>query len=190
MLCLRYISIGDKSRSSVTQLLSGGEEGCRTAFGGRTRQTRKLLCLHFWQCCDCRHCCLFERVWQWSNFPMVLLTILSHHQKKPAIWSHNFCRVGKKDVGQRLAVGHAKRGNCFACIFGSVATVVTAAFLKECGSGAISLWFCLPSSPTTKKSQLRLTFFSGGRGWIRTIEAEKQQIYSLPPLATRELSHI
>ena len=29
----------------------------------------------------------------------------------------------------------------------------------------------------------------GGRGWIRTIEAEKQQIYSLPPLATRELSH-
>ena len=32
--------------------------------------------------------------------------------------------------------------------------------------------------------------FSGGRRWIRTIEAEKQQIYSLPPLATRELSPI
>ena len=32
--------------------------------------------------------------------------------------------------------------------------------------------------------------FSGGRGWIRTIEAKQQQIYSLPPLATRELSHI
>ena len=30
----------------------------------------------------------------------------------------------------------------------------------------------------------------GGRGWIRTTEAEKQQIYSLPPLATREFSHI
>ena len=30
---------------------------------------------------------------------------------------------------------------------------------------------------------------SGGRGWIRTTEAEKQQIYSLPPLATRELAH-
>ena len=29
----------------------------------------------------------------------------------------------------------------------------------------------------------------GGRGWIRTTEAEKQQIYSLPPLATRELAH-
>ena len=28
---------------------------------------------------------------------------------------------------------------------------------------------------------------NGGGGWIRTIEAEKQQIYSLPPLATREL---
>lgn len=31
---------------------------------------------------------------------------------------------------------------------------------------------------------------SGGRGWIRTIEAKTQQIYSLPPLATREHSHI
>ena len=30
----------------------------------------------------------------------------------------------------------------------------------------------------------------GGGGWIRTIEAEKQQIYSLPPLATRELHQI
>ena len=30
----------------------------------------------------------------------------------------------------------------------------------------------------------------GGGGWIRTIEAKKQQIYSLPPLATRELHHI
>ena len=28
------------------------------------------------------------------------------------------------------------------------------------------------------------------RRWIRTIEAKTQQIYSLPPLATRELSHI
>ena len=30
--------------------------------------------------------------------------------------------------------------------------------------------------------------FFGGRGWIRTIEAKTQQIYSLPPLAARELS--
>ena len=29
----------------------------------------------------------------------------------------------------------------------------------------------------------------GGRGWIRTTEVKEQQIYSLPPLATRELSH-
>ena len=36
----------------------------------------------------------------------------------------------------------------------------------------------------------KLRFFSGGRWWIRTTEAEKQQIYSLPPLATREISHI
>ena len=30
----------------------------------------------------------------------------------------------------------------------------------------------------------------GGRRWIRTIEAIKQQIYSLPPLAAREFSPI
>ncbi len=30
----------------------------------------------------------------------------------------------------------------------------------------------------------------GGRGWIRTTEAEKQQIYSLSPLATREHAQI
>lgn len=33
-------------------------------------------------------------------------------------------------------------------------------------------------------------FLLGGGGWIRTIEAITQQIYSLPPLATRELLHI
>ena len=32
--------------------------------------------------------------------------------------------------------------------------------------------------------------FFGGRGWIRTTEAEKQQIYSLSPLATREHAQI
>lgn len=32
--------------------------------------------------------------------------------------------------------------------------------------------------------------FVGGRGWIRTTEAEKQQIYSLSPLATREHAQI
>ena len=31
---------------------------------------------------------------------------------------------------------------------------------------------------------------TGGSGWIRTTEAKKQQIYSLPPLATREHSLI
>ena len=33
-------------------------------------------------------------------------------------------------------------------------------------------------------------FFVGGGGWIRTTEVERQQIYSLPPLAARELLHI
>ena len=41
----------------------------------------------------------------------------------------------------------------------------------------------------TGKFHSKLAGF-GGRGWIRTTEAEKQQIYSLPPLATRELVHI
>ena|GEM_PF-4178517 len=40
------------------------------------------------------------------------------------------------------------------------------------------------------RQALKACLFFGGRGWIRTIEAIKQQIYSLPPLATRELSHI
>ena len=31
---------------------------------------------------------------------------------------------------------------------------------------------------------------TGGRGWIRTTEGNNRQIYSLFPLATRELSHI
>ena len=34
------------------------------------------------------------------------------------------------------------------------------------------------------------SFFIGGGGWIRTTEVERQQIYSLPPLAARELLHI
>ena len=41
------------------------------------------------------------------------------------------------------------------------------------------------------KTRLNILFkrvCCGGRGWIRTIEAKSQQIYSLPPLATRELS--
>ena len=55
--------------------------------------------------------------------------------------------------------------------------------------------FLIPllSNPFVKKqrqsAKSTLTLFGGGR-WIRTIEAEKQQIYSLPPLATRELVQI
>ena len=35
-----------------------------------------------------------------------------------------------------------------------------------------------------------LTSKYGGSGWIRTIVGKSQQIYSLPPLAAREHSHI
>ena len=40
------------------------------------------------------------------------------------------------------------------------------------------------------QSCIKIGAFSGGGGWIRTTEVERQQIYSLPPLATRELLHI
>jgi hypothetical protein len=42
----------------------------------------------------------------------------------------------------------------------------------------------------TSRSKAHFAPAFGGRWWIRTTEAEKQQIYSLPPLATREISHI
>ena len=43
---------------------------------------------------------------------------------------------------------------------------------------------------TKSPAYFRTLNFFGGRGWIRTTEAEKQQIYSLSPLATREHAHI
>ena len=46
-------------------------------------------------------------------------------------------------------------------------------------------------NPNPSPSGNRVGFFLfGGRGWIRTTEAEKQQIYSLSPLATREHAQI
>ena len=45
-------------------------------------------------------------------------------------------------------------------------------------------------APNINRHPKGCLFMFGGRGWIRTTEAEKQQIYSLPPLATRELAHI
>ena len=45
-------------------------------------------------------------------------------------------------------------------------------------------------APNINRHPFGCLFMFGGRGWIRTTEAEKQQIYSLPPLATRELAHI
>ena len=54
--------------------------------------------------------------------------------------------------------------------------------------------FCFPKNtknPNPSPIGNRFGFFLfGGRGWIRTTEAEKQQIYSLSPLATREHAHI
>ena len=41
---------------------------------------------------------------------------------------------------------------------------------------------------TKKKKQAKLVF--GGQGWIRTIVLIREQIYSLPPLATRPPTQI
>ena len=54
---------------------------------------------------------------------------------------------------------------------------------------AAQRWFDYPPAPNKNRPSYDGLFLFGGRGWIRTTEAEKQQIYSLPPLATRELAH-
>ena len=48
---------------------------------------------------------------------------------------------------------------------------------------------CLNAGLEKEKTQAFSRLGFGGRRWIRTIEAITQQIYSLPPLATREFSH-
>ena len=61
------------------------------------------------------------------------------------------------------------------------------------GSAAVRIhpWICFEKFRTKEKLQhLHDAGVFGGRGWIRTTEAEKQQIYSLSPLATREHAHI
>ena len=43
---------------------------------------------------------------------------------------------------------------------------------------------------TRKTTHTKNFNFNGGRWWIRTTEAKKQQIYSLPHLAALEISQI
>ena len=69
---------------------------------------------------------------------------------------------------------------CFCAVFGDSAAAVR-----------IHPWICFEKFRTKEKLQCHYnTGVLGGRGWIRTTEAEKQQIYSLSPLATREHAHI
>ena len=68
----------------------------------------------------------------------------------------------------------------FCAVFGDSAAAVR-----------IHPWICFEKFRTKEKLQCHYnTGVLGGRGWIRTTEAEKQQIYSLSPLATREHAHI
>ncbi len=89
-------------------------------------------------------------------------------------------------------------------IFGGRGWITQAAHLKRprrglFAAGTYSGGRCCSNPPAyvsltfaqkkTASVSLHQRFFHG-RGWIRTTEAEKQQIYSLSPLATREHAHI
>ena len=74
-------------------------------------------------------------------------------------------------------------------------TTQSAAAARRCGRFGEPCFCCAKmvrlsiTHQTKTDHQKDGLFLFGGRGWIRTTEAEKQQIYSLPPLATRELAH-
>ena len=99
--------------------------------------------------------------------------------KKPSVLSYAehfwWARV---DVASRAAKNSPL--GCFCAVFGDSAAAVR-----------IHPWICFEKFRTKEKLQhLYDTGVLGGRGWIRTTEAEKQQIYSLSPLATREHAQI
>ena len=90
-------------------------------------------------------------------------------------WSSWWARV---DYASRAAKNSPL--GCFCAVFGDSAAAVR-----------IHPWICFEKFRTKEKLQhLYDAGVLGGRGWIRTTEAEKQQIYSLSPLATREHAHI
>ena len=90
-------------------------------------------------------------------------------------WSSWWARV---DYASRAAKNSPL--GCFCAVFGDSAAAVR-----------IHPWICFEKFRTKEKLQhLYDAGVFGGRGWIRTTEAEKQQIYSLSPLATREHAHI
>ena len=90
-------------------------------------------------------------------------------------WSSWWARV---DYASRAAKNSL--AGCFCAVFGDSAAAVR-----------IHPWICFEKFRTKEKLQhLYDAGVFGGRGWIRTTEAEKQQIYSLSPLATREHAHI
>ena len=89
-------------------------------------------------------------------------------------------------------------------IFGGRGWITQAAHLKRprrglFAAGTYSGGRCCSNPPLRRFTNFQIkqklqchynTGVLGGRGWIRTTEAEKQQIYSLSPLATREHAHI
>ena len=89
-------------------------------------------------------------------------------------------------------------------IFGGRGWITQAAHLKRprrglFAAGTYSGGRCCSNPPLRRFTNIQIkqklqchynTGVLGGRGWIRTTEAEKQQIYSLSPLATREHAQI
>ena len=115
--------------------------------------------------------------------------------------------AGVNDISRFLLwSGKAKSPAYFRTlsIFGGRGWITQAAHLKRprrglFAAGTYSGGRCCSNPPLRRFTNFQIkqklqchynTGVLGGRGWIRTTEAEKQQIYSLSPLATREHAHI
>ena len=108
------------------------------------------------------------------------------HENPNFLQTENHQRISTLAVFLWARVDHASRAaknsplGCFCAVFRDSAAAVRIhpPSLRE---GYYKTETPVPGSDTG---------VLGGRGWIRTTEAEKQQIYSLSPLATREHAHI
>ena len=119
------------------------------------------------------------------------------HSKKTGC-APNRTHPAKSHIRQKLQC-HYNTG-----VFGGRGWITQAAHLKRPRRGLFAAGTygggrCCSNPPLRRFTNFRIkqklqchynTGVLGGRGWIRTTEAEKQQIYSLSPLATREHAHI
>ena len=131
---------------------------------------------------------LYSRSWQSSGLqkPQAAVVRIHPHENSNLLQTENRQRISTLAVFLWARVDYASRAaknsplGCFCAVFGDSAAAVRS-----------HPWICFEKFRTKEKLQhLYDAGVLGGRGWIRTTEAEKQQIYSLSPLATREHAHI